>query len=37
MNQPKKLYEKLQAAGVPVSFIKVNDVHIFRTPKPVAS
>jgi acetyl esterase/lipase len=33
MDQPKELYEKLQAAGVPVSFIKVNDVHTFRTPE----
>jgi acetyl esterase/lipase len=33
MDQPKELYERLQAAGVPVSFIKVNDVHTFRTPE----
>jgi acetyl esterase/lipase len=33
MDQPQELYEKLKAAGVPVSFIKVNDVHTFRTPE----
>jgi hypothetical protein len=33
MDQPKELYEKLQAAGMPVSFIKINDVHTFRTPE----
>jgi dipeptidyl aminopeptidase/acylaminoacyl peptidase len=33
MNQPKELYEKLQAAGVRVSLIKVTDVHTFRTPE----
>jgi len=31
--QAQELYEKLQAAGVPVSFIKVNDVHTFHTPE----
>lgn len=31
MTQPQELYEKLQAAGVPVSFIKVNDGHTFQT------
>jgi dipeptidyl aminopeptidase/acylaminoacyl peptidase len=31
MDQPQELYERLKAAGVPVSFIKVNDVHTFRT------
>lgn len=29
----EELYEKLQAAGVPASFIKVNDGHTFRTPE----
>ncbi len=33
MDQPQELYEKLVGAGVPVSFIKVNDVHTFRTPE----
>jgi hypothetical protein len=33
MDQPKELYEKVQAAEVPVSLIKVNDVHTFRTPE----
>jgi dipeptidyl aminopeptidase/acylaminoacyl peptidase len=37
MNQPQELYEKLKAAGVPVSFIKVDDAHTFRTPEAVAS
>jgi predicted esterase len=37
MDQPQELYEKLKAAGVPVSFIKVNDAHTFRTPEAVAS
>ncbi len=31
--QSQELFEKLQAAGVPVSFIKVNDVHTFQTPE----
>jgi acetyl esterase/lipase len=31
--QSQELYEKLKAAGVPVSFVKVNDVHTFRTPE----
>ena len=31
--QAQELYEKLQAAGVPAAFIKVNDVHTFRTPE----
>jgi acetyl esterase/lipase len=31
--QAQELYEKLQAAGVPVAFIKVNDIHTFRTPE----
>jgi acetyl esterase/lipase len=33
MDQPQELYEKLKAAGVPVSFVKVDDVHTFRTPE----
>ena len=33
MDQPQELYDKLKAVGVPVSFIKVNDVHTFRTPE----
>ena len=33
ISQAQELYEKLQAAGVPVSFIKVNDVHTFQTPE----
>jgi dipeptidyl aminopeptidase/acylaminoacyl peptidase len=33
VDQTQELYEKLKAAGVPVSFIKVNDVHTFRTPE----
>jgi acetyl esterase/lipase len=37
VDQPQELYEKLKAAGVPVSFIKVNDAHTFRTPEAVAS
>jgi acetyl esterase/lipase len=31
--QAQELYEKLLAAGVAVSFIKVNDVHTFQTPE----
>jgi dipeptidyl aminopeptidase/acylaminoacyl peptidase len=31
--QSQELYEKLKAAGVPVSIVKVNDVHTFRTPE----
>ena len=31
IEQSQELYEKLQAAGVQVSFIKVNDVHTFQT------
>jgi len=31
--QAQKLFEKLQAAGVPASFVKVDDVHTFRTPE----
>jgi acetyl esterase/lipase len=29
--QAQELYDKLKSAGVPVSFIKVEDVHTFRT------
>jgi len=29
----QELLEKLQAAGVPASLVKVNDVHTFRTPE----
>ncbi len=29
----QELYEKLQQAGVPVTFIKVDDVHTFQTPE----
>ncbi|HLN03532.1 MAG TPA: alpha/beta hydrolase [Bryobacteraceae bacterium] len=31
--QAQELFQKLQSAGVPASFIKVNDVHTFRTPE----
>ncbi len=31
MSQPQELFERLQAAGVPVSFIKVDDGHTFQT------
>ena len=31
--QAQELFEKLQAAGVPVAFIKVDDAHTFRTPE----
>lgn len=30
--QARELFDKLQAAGVPVSFVKVDDAHTFRTP-----
>jgi acetyl esterase/lipase len=33
VSQSQELYEKLQAAGVAVSFIKVNDAHTFQTPE----
>jgi acetyl esterase/lipase len=33
LQQSEKLFQKLQSAGVPVSFIKVNDVHTFQTPE----
>ena len=32
ISQAQELYEKLQAAGVPVSFVKVDDGHTFQTP-----
>ncbi|HEY3971652.1 MAG TPA: alpha/beta hydrolase [Candidatus Sulfotelmatobacter sp.] len=31
--QAQELFEKLQSAGVPASFIKVDDVHTFQTPE----
>ncbi len=31
--QSQELLDKLQSAGVPASFIKVNDVHTFQTPE----
>ena len=33
ISQAEDLYEKLKSAGVPVSFVKVDDVHTFRTPE----
>jgi acetyl esterase/lipase len=33
MTQAQELYDKLQAAGVPVSLIKVEDGHTFETPE----
>jgi acetyl esterase/lipase len=33
ISQSQELYDKLLAAGVPVSFVKVNDGHIFRSPE----
>jgi acetyl esterase/lipase len=33
ISQAQELFEKLQSAGVPVSFVKVNDVHTFKTPE----
>jgi len=33
MSQAQELFEKLQAAGVPASFVKVNDAHTFQTPE----
>jgi acetyl esterase/lipase len=32
ISQAQELSEKLQSAGVPVTFIRVNDAHTFRTP-----
>jgi acetyl esterase/lipase len=31
--QAQELYEKLKVAGVPVQFVKLDDVHTFRTPE----
>lgn len=31
--QAQELYDKLKSAGVPVTFIKVDDVHTFRSPE----
>jgi acetyl esterase/lipase len=31
--QAQELYDKLKSAGVPVTLIKVDDVHTFRTPE----
>jgi dipeptidyl aminopeptidase/acylaminoacyl peptidase len=31
--QAEELYAKLQAAGVPVQIVKLEDVHTFRTPE----
>jgi len=33
ISQPQELFEKLQTAGVPVSFVKVDDGHTFQTPE----
>jgi acetyl esterase/lipase len=33
MAQAQELYDKLQQAGVPVKFVKVEDVHTFKTPE----
>ncbi len=33
ISQAQELFEKLQAAGVPVSFVKVDDGHTFQTPE----
>jgi dipeptidyl aminopeptidase/acylaminoacyl peptidase len=30
--QAQELYDKLQQAGVPVSFVKADDGHTFQTP-----
>jgi acetyl esterase/lipase len=30
--QAQELFDKLHAAGVPVTFVKIDDVHTFRTP-----
>ncbi len=30
--QSQELFEALQREGVPVTFVKVNDVHTFKTP-----
>ena len=31
--QAQELYEKLKAAGVPVSFMKIEDAHTFQKPE----
>jgi dipeptidyl aminopeptidase/acylaminoacyl peptidase len=31
--QAQELFDKLQAAGVPAKFVKVDDVHTFQTPE----
>lgn len=31
--QAQELYDKLKSAGVPADFVKVDDVHTFRTPE----
>lgn len=31
ISQAQELYDKLHAAGVPVSFVKIDDVHTFQT------
>jgi acetyl esterase/lipase len=31
--QAQELYDKLKSVGVPVSFVKVDDVHTFRSPE----
>lgn len=31
--QAQELYDKLKSAGVPVSLVKVDDIHTFRTPE----
>jgi acetyl esterase/lipase len=33
ISQSQELFEKLQASGVPASFIKIDDVHTFQTPE----
>jgi dipeptidyl aminopeptidase/acylaminoacyl peptidase len=33
MAQAQELVDKVQAAGVPVTFIKVDDGHTFRKPE----
>jgi acetyl esterase/lipase len=33
LSQSQELFDKLQSGGVPVSFVKVNDVHTFQTPE----
>jgi dipeptidyl aminopeptidase/acylaminoacyl peptidase len=32
ISQAQELYQKLQAAGAPVFFVKVEDGHTFQTP-----